>query len=103
MPIQDYNTVRGQVLLCDTMKRDCDSTIAFQQSSLKIKDSIITNLKHKIELKDTIISHKSETIKLLSVAPPKDKFKINKSFFVGVLIGVVSETFILAEVMLLRK
>lgn len=104
MPIDSYNKIRNQILLCDTIKGECDSLVTLQYKSIKTKDSIIVNLNNKVTLKDTIIANKNNTINLLVTTLPKEnKFKVNKSFFMGVLAGIIGETFIIAQVMILRK
>ncbi len=106
IPIQDYNTLRYDILQsdtnqanCDTLKMECDSLISSLTKSNHIKDSIITNLKHKSELKDTIIKNNEKIIGIMEV-PSK---KLKKQFIIGVLVGIAVETFILAEVIIFRK
>lgn len=60
MPLQLYRDVRNKCLTCDTLIKNYDSTIV-------IKDSIISeHLKKEVEYKD-LINSKDTTIKALNI------------------------------------
>lgn len=89
MPIENYNAFRGQLLLCDTLKQDCDSTILDLTLSNELKAQRIVILEQKSVLKDSIIVQKNITISSLIAVTDKKKPLITKGSLIGVIIGIV--------------
>ncbi len=89
IPVQQYQIIRNQVIICEDLKQDYDSLETSMDQSLIIKDSIILNQSHKIELKDSIIVSKNQTIQALTKIP-NDKFKISNQLWIGILSGLLT-------------
>ncbi len=94
IPIEQYKVIRNQVILCDDLKKECDSLIVSMDQSLLYKDSIILNQIHKISLKDSIIVSKNETIHALTKIPD-NKFRVSNQLWIGILSGLLTGILIL--------
>ncbi len=97
MSVPEYMKIRGECIkatqklsVCDTLQLEYDSLVLDQKESMWVKDSVIVELKSKIALKDTVIAYKNITIAgLAPIGPSGNKFKVDRSFFIGVIAGFI--------------
>ncbi len=89
MPVQVYRDYRTTILECDTLKSiavkaetECDSIISLQDNRIAGKDSVITNLNHKLDLKN-------REIEILNKPEPKITIKGLLGFICGGIAGSV--------------